>query len=113
MPIDAPHDVVPAPAPVALLLELLPLLPQPATASAPSAAVAMITRPLMDIASLSHVLHCLGIKSGSSPAAWRGRRPALGTPVGVIHPRSSHRREATRGNSRTPSPAAHSGALLN
>src|ERR1700730_3993848 len=106
MPIDATHDVVPAPAPAApLLLELLPLLPQPATASAPSAAVVMITRPLMDIASISHVLHCLGIKSGSSHAAWRGRRPALVTPAGVIHRQGSPRRCGRRENSLRPSPA--------
>src|SRR5215472_2814704 len=62
MPIEATHDLVVVPVPpVAELFELLlPLLPQPATASAPSAAAAMITRLLIVTASNSHELHCVG-----------------------------------------------------
>src|SRR5258708_12867302 len=63
MRIDAPHDLVAAPVPAPpLLLELLPLLPQPAMASAPSAAVARITCPLIVTASIFHILRCFGAK---------------------------------------------------
>src|SRR5579864_7056013 len=80
MPIDATHDLVVVPVPPALeLLELLlPLLPQPATASAPSAAAAMITCLLIVTASNSHELHCVGSRGqarlprGAGVRSWGG-----------------------------------------
>jgi hypothetical protein len=54
MPIVATHDLVAAL--LELLLLLLPLLLQPATTSAPSAAVAMITFRLIDMP--LHLLEC-------------------------------------------------------
>jgi hypothetical protein len=48
----ATHDVVAAAVLLLPPLAVLPLLPQPATASAPSAAVAMITRLFMGTASV-------------------------------------------------------------
>jgi hypothetical protein len=76
MPIVATHDLV------AALLELLLLLPpllQPATTSAPSAAVAMITFRLIDMP--LHLLECftaVGVRWVSSQAGRHGCESGAG-----------------------------------
>src|ERR1700730_16644250 len=84
MPIVATHVLLPPP------LALLPLLPQPATASAPIAVAAMITLPFMDTP-----LHFSGYleSSGFKPGWPRNRRV-----IGINAARPVSRRTATAGD---------------
>jgi hypothetical protein len=81
MPIVATHDLVVVP-PELLLLLLLPLL-QPATTSAPSAAVAMITFRLMDMP--LHLLECftsVEVRWYQARLAGMGTSPVPGSTAG-------------------------------
>ena len=74
MPIVATHVLLPPP------LALLPLLPQPATASAPIAVAAMITLPFMDTPlHFSGYLESSGFKPGW-PRKPEGHRDKCGPP---------------------------------